>query len=190
MSSKTLFRVIILLAVSLVLMAVGRFSSFSQYFTLTYLSEAIVTTGGFGVVVFIMAYIIGTLMNIPGVLFLFILFMVYEPIEGLLIGYIGTLLAMVVHFYFTRALAGEALSEIKQPFIKKQMKKLTATPVRTTVILRLIFFVSPPVNYALALSSVKFKHFLIGSMLALPVNLALNYSLYVFAKDWLVQRFL
>ncbi len=190
MSSKTLLRLVILLAVSLALMAIGKYSSFSQYFTLGFLTEAIVKSGGFGVLVFILAYIIGTLMNIPGVLFLLILFMVYDPIDGILIGYVGTLAAMIVHFYFTRALAGEALAEIKQPFIRKQMQKLTAKPIRTTMILRLVLFVSPPVNYALALSSIKFRHFLVGSMVAMPVNLVLNYGLYVFAKDWLIQRFL
>ena len=190
MSSKTLLRLIILLAVSLVLMAIGKYSSFSQYFTLAYLTEAIVKSGNFGILVFILAYVIGTLMNIPGVLFLLILFMVYDPFEAVVIGYIGTLASMVVHFYFTRALAGEALAEIKQPFIRSQMQKLTAKPIRTTVLLRLVLFVSPPVNYALALSSVKFKDFLIGSMIAMPVNIILNYALYIFAKDWLINRFL
>ena len=190
MSSKTLQRLIILLAISLVLMAIGRYSSFSEYFTLGFLTELIVQAGGFGILVFVLAYVVGTLMNIPGVLFLLILFMVYEPTESILIGYVGTLVAMIVHFYFTRALAGEALSEIKQPFIKKQMQKLTARPIRTTVVLRLVLFVSPPVNYALALSSIKFRHFLLGSMIAMPVNLTFNYALYIFARDWLVNRFL
>jgi uncharacterized membrane protein YdjX (TVP38/TMEM64 family) len=190
MSSKTLLRVIILLAVSLLLMAIGRYSSFSHYFTIGFLSESIVSAGGFGVLVFIIAYVVGTLMNIPGVLFLLIVFMVYEPLDGFIISYVSTMLSMVVHFFFTRALAGEALAEIKQPFVQKQMQKLTATPIKTTVVLRLVLFISPPVNYALAMSSIKFKHFLIGSMIPLPVNILLNYGLYVFAKDWLIQRFL
>jgi uncharacterized membrane protein YdjX (TVP38/TMEM64 family) len=188
-SSKALQRLVILLAVSLALMAIGRFSSFSEYFSLGFLTKLIVKSGGFGVLIFIMVYIIGTLMNIPGVLFLVIVFMVYDPIEGLLVGYVGTLVAMTVHFYFTRALGGEVLSEIKQPFIRKQMMRLTSKPIRTTVILRLVLFVSPPVNYALALSSIRFKHFLVGSMIAMPFNLVLNYALYYFAKEWLINRF-
>ena len=190
MSSKTLFRVIVLLGVSLILMIIGRHSAFSQYFELTYLTELIVTTGGFGITIFILAYIIGTLMNIPGVLFLLILFMVYEPLHAVLIGFVGTILSMTVHFLFTRCLAGEALSEIKQPFIRKQIGKLTSQPIKTTVILRLILFISPPVNYALALSSIRFRDFLIGSIIAMPVNIMLNYALYVFAKDWLLKRFM
>jgi len=189
-SSKTLLRVVILLAVSLALMAIGKYSSFSQYFTVGFLSESIVKSGGFGVLIFMIAYIVGTLMNIPGVLFLLIVFMVYDPVDGFIISYVSTLVSMVVHFFFTRALAGEALAEIKQPFIRKQMQKLTATPVRTTIVLRLVLFISPPVNYALAMSSIKFRHFLIGSMIPMPINILLNYALYFFAKDWLIQRFL
>ncbi|MGB0369283.1 MAG: VTT domain-containing protein [Flavobacteriales bacterium] len=178
------------MAVSLLLMVLGRYSSLSEYFSLSYLTELIVRSGGFGVVVFIVAYIIGNLMNIPGVLFLLILFLVYEPFEAILIGYAGTIAAMVVHFFFTRALGGKALAEIKQPFIKKQMLRLITKPIITTVVLRLVFFVSAPVNYALALSSIKFRHFLLGSMLALPFNLSLNYAIFIFAKDWLIGRFL
>ncbi|MCF8277571.1 MAG: VTT domain-containing protein [Flavobacteriales bacterium] len=154
-----------------------------------YLTETISSSGGFGVLLFILAYAIGTLMNIPGVIFLFIAFMVYSGITGVVIGYSGTLIAMVVHFFFVRTMGGEALSEIKQPFIRKQMQKLTDNPIKTTVILRLVLFVSPPVNYALALSSIRFRDFLIGSMIALPGNIVFNYLLMVYAKDFILAQF-
>ena len=182
MSNKTIFRVVILLAVSLLLMIVGRYSPLSTYFTIEYLEGAIQEAGAFGVLFFVLVYTIGTLMNIPGFLFLFVGFLVYKGIDGVLVGYLASVVAVTVHFFFVRLMAGEALSEIKQPFVRKQMKRLSKSPINTTVVLRLIFYVSPPVNYALALSNIKWHHSLIGTMLAFPFNVLFNYTWMMFAR--------
>lgn len=189
MTNQTTFRVVLLLALSLVLMYLGRHSSLSHYFTLGYLESAIREAGNYGVAVFILMYTIGTLMNIPGFLFLFVGFMVYKGFNALLIGYAASVIAVTVHFFFVRLMAGEALAEVKQPFVRKQMQRLTDSPINTTVILRLIFYVSTPVNYALALSNIKWYHALIGTMLALPFNVVLNYVWMTLAKEWILDFF-
>lgn len=187
MSKKSLVRLIVLLSVSLVLMYIGRHSGFSKYFGLEYLTQTIENTGGFGIVLFAVVYVIGTLMNVPGMIFLFVLFLVYDGIGGFCIGYVTTLLSMLAHFYFTRGVAGEVFKEIKHPLIRKYADRLAEKPLSTTIILRLLLFISPPVNYALAFSSIRPKHFVLGSMIAMPVNLTLNYLLTVYAKDWMMS---
>lgn len=168
-------------------MYVGRHSGFSEYFSLSYLQQTIQNTGLFGIVLFGLVYVIATLMNIPGMIFLFVLFLVYDGFLGFGIGYISTLASMLAHFYFTRAVAGNVLTEIKHPLIKKYSDKLVEKPLKTTIILRLLLFISPPVNYALALSSIRSKHFVLGSMIAMPVNLTLNYLLTIYAKDFMMN---
>lgn len=178
-----------MLMLSLLLMYLGRHSPLQRFFTISFLTQSIVDAGSFGVILFILAYTVGTLMNIPGVIFLFIGFMVYSGFEGMAIGYVASVVAVTVHFFFVRSLAGQALSEIKQPFIRKQMLRLTEHPIKTTIILRLILYVSPPVNYALALSSIKWKHSLIGTMIAFPFNILLNYGILMVGKHWMVTWF-
>ena len=168
-------------------MYVGRHSEFSRYFGLDYLMQTIEHTGAFGIILFAMVYVIGTLMNIPGMIFLFVLFLVYDGIGGFCIGYGTTLLSMLAHFYFTRGVAGEVFKEIKHPLVKKYSDRLAEKPLSTTIILRLLLFISPPVNYALAFSSIKSKEFILGSMIAMPVNLTLNYLLTIYAKDWMLN---
>ncbi len=170
-------------------MYISRHSGVSKYFGLEYLTQTIQNTGSFGLVIFTVVYIIGTLMNVPGMIFLFILFLVYDDVTGLAVGYISTLLSMIAHFKFTRMIAGEPLGEIKQPFIKKQLDNLLEKPLRTVIVLRLILFISPPVNYALALSPVRNKHFLLGSMIAMPFNLMANFLITIYAKDWMMKYF-
>lgn len=189
MSRKSLSRVIALLIISLMLMYLGRHSGFSQFFQIDYLTHTMKNTGFFGLTLFVVIYVIGTLMNVPGMIFLFILFLVYDDITGIAVGYSSTLLAMIAHFKFTRSVAGEPLGEIKHPFIRKQLQNLLKQPIKTTVGLRLVLFISPPVNYALALSPIRFKHFVVGSMIAMPFNLTANYLLTIYAKDWMMQLF-
>lgn len=168
-------------------MYVGRNTGLSRFYSLDFLTQTIRNTGSFGIIFFTVIYIIGTLMNIPGMIFLFILFLIYDNFYGFSIGYISTLLAMVAHFQFTRSIAGVPFKEIKQPMIRKQLDNLVLHPIRTTVILRLLLFISPPVNYALALSPIRFRYFLLGSMIAMPVNLMLNFALTIYAKDWVIE---
>ena len=170
-------------------MILGRCTGLNQYFGLEYLTLTIKNTGIFGIVMFGVVYVIGTLMNIPGVIFLFVLFLVYDGIGGFFLGYVSTLVSMLAHFYFTRGLAGEVLAEIKHPLVKKYADKLTEKPLKTTIILRLLLFISPPVNYALAFSSIRSKDFILGSMIAMPFNLTINYLLAIYAKDWMMGWF-
>lgn len=170
-------------------MYLGRHSQFSRYFGLEYLEMTIRNTGAFGIILFTIVYVIGTLMNIPGMIFLFVLFLVYDGLDGFFIGYATTLLSMLAHFFFTRSVTGKVLSEVEHPIIKKYVGKIAEKPLKTTIILRLLLFISPPVNYALAFSPIKVRYFVIGSMIAMPVNLLLNYGLTIYAKDWMMSCF-
>jgi len=150
-------------------MIIGRHSPLSVYFTLDGLHNAILDAGGFGVALFIILYTVGVLMNLPGVLFLFIGFMIYGDINGLVVVYLASMVAITVHFYFVRFMAGEAFSEIKQPFILSQMKKEQYT--------RQIH------KYT---NSVKAKDFLIGSAISFPASILIYYGLVLFTKEqWL-----
>jgi uncharacterized membrane protein YdjX (TVP38/TMEM64 family) len=40
-------------------------------------------------------------------------------------------------------------------------------------LLRLVFWLAPPVNYALALSNIRFRHYFAGSLLGLVLPIAL-----------------
>lgn len=187
MSRKTTLRLLLLVSVTLMLMYLGRHPNFSQYFSLSFLEQTIQNTGLFGIVLFGVVYVVGTLMNIPGMIFLFVLFLVYDGLLGLGIGYVSTLASMIAHLYFTRAIAGNMISEVKHPTIKKYANRLLEKPLQTVIILRLLLFISPPVNYALALSPVRVKHVVLGSMIAMPVNLILNYLLTIYAKDFMMN---
>ncbi len=190
MSRKTVYRLIILAIISVGLMLIGRHPAVSPYFTFETLQRSILDAGAFGVVLFVAVYAAGILMNIPGVIFLFTGFAIYGGFSGIAIGYLATTVSVMLHFAFVRTMAGKAFSEIRQPFIRRMMANMDDHPIRTTVLLRLVLFVSPPVNYALALSNVRWKHFVIGSLAAFPANIMFNYFLMTVARDQWVKWFM
>ncbi len=49
------------------------------------------------------------------------------------------------------------------------MSQLDAHPIRNIVLLRMLFQTVPPLNYALAMSGIRFRDYLVGTLLGLPL---------------------
>ena len=190
MSNRTLSRLILLGAVSLGLMALAKYSSLSAHFSLDGLQKLILEAGAYGIALFVLLFAVGIIMNVPGLLYLIIGFTLYGPFKGFAIVYLGSLVAVIAHFLFARSMAGEALGEVKHPFIRKQMDRLRDNPIRTSVVLRLIFYVSPPVNYAFALAPIRTKDFIIGSIISLPFCTLLYHGIVLLAKEQIKYWFM
>ena len=171
-------------------MVLGKYSSLSAHFSIDGLQKLILEAGVYGVALFILLFAVGIIMNVPGLLYLIIGFMMYGPYKGFLVVYVGSLVAVIAHFFFARSMAGEALGEVKQPIIRKQMERLRERPIVTSVILRLIFYVSPPVNYAFALAPIRPKDFIIGSVVSLPFCTLLYHGIVVLAKEQIKYWFM
>lgn len=188
MKKKTLIRLVVLFAVMTILAFLATYTPLNQYLTYEYLSEAIRGAGALGFIIFVAAFIFGTLMNLPGFLFIILAYLVYGYGLGFAAAYTGAVLAVIVHFLFVRTLGGEALTEIKQPLVKKIMANFDTKPLRTVIILRVLFFISPPINYVLALSNVKLHHFIIGTMIGGILPLLTQAAFLYFAKDLVMQK--
>lgn len=53
------------------------------------------------------------------------------------------------------------------------LRRLDGNPIASIVLLRILFQTAPPVNYALAMSGVGFRSYVIGTLLGLPLPIAL-----------------
>ena len=62
-----------------------------------------------------------------------------------------------------------ALATVEHPRIRKVLARLDAHPVATVAVLRLFLFLTPALNYVLAMTNVKYRHYLAGSALGLAV---------------------
>jgi uncharacterized membrane protein YdjX (TVP38/TMEM64 family) len=133
---------------------------------------AVVEAGALGVLLFLAVFVAGVLVHVPGVVFVAAGILAYGKAVGFVVSFTGAVAAVIVSFLIVRAVGGRALSEIDRPFLKKMLARLDGRPVTTVIILRLFFPMAPPLNYGLALSSIAFRDYVVGSVVGLVVPLA------------------
>ncbi len=137
-----------------------------------------VGAGPWGVLLFVVAFAIGELAHVPGLVFVAAAALAYGRLWGGVVGYLGALTSVIVSFWVVRAVGGQMLAQISHPRVRRILDRLESQPIRVIVILRLVLWMAPPLNYALAMSGVRFRQYAIGSAigLALPVFLATAFA--------------
>lgn len=168
---KRWIRLGILALVLVAIAAVASAAGVQEYLTPDRLRALLLGAGLCGVLSFLAAFAAGNLIQIPGWLFVSAGVVAWGGLAGGALALLGALLAVTVTFIVVRVIGGKAPEGKRRPLFEKLLGGLERRPVRTIVILRALFWMAPPLNYALALSRVRFRDYLVGSAmgLALPV---------------------
>ncbi len=128
--------------------------------------------GALGVISYLFAFAFGQLAQLPGLAFVLAARVAYGPVLGFLVGYTGALLSVSVSFFLVRAVGGRALSGMRWKWARRALARLEDRPLLTIIALRTLFALSPPLNYALAMSSTRFRHYFAGSAIGLVAPIA------------------
>lgn len=163
------FKIILFFALVAAFFLVKELTPVGRQLTVENLRLLIEPLGAWGAVIFVAAFVIGTILQIPGILFYSASFLIFGSLLGGVIAYVGSLLAVIGSFYFARHMGGTMLDRISHPRIRKWLRKLEQKPVLIIGILRTFMWVSPPLNYALAFSTIPSRKYIIGSTLGLAV---------------------
>ena len=86
-------------------------------------------------------------------------------------------------FLTIRFAGGDALRQLNNRTVARILRQLDARPIRSIVLARMLFQTLPALNYALATSGVKFRDYLIGTLLGLPLPIFL-YCLFLIICRW------
>jgi uncharacterized membrane protein YdjX (TVP38/TMEM64 family) len=129
--------------------------------------------GPWGVLLYVAIFAAGELVHVPGMVFVAAGVLAWGRVAGFFVTLLASIVSVSVSFFVVRAVGGKALARIDKPFMRKLLDRLHARPILTIVILRAVFWLAPPLNYALALSSVRFRDYLVGSALGLVVPILL-----------------
>ena len=178
-------RLVGLAAVLVALLLVGHFSGATEYMTRENIAHFMQSLGVWGFLLFLVAFALGELVHVPGFVFIFAALIAYGRIWGAVAGYAGALLAVTLAFFLVRLVGGSALSEIKQPLIKKALGPLEKHPIRTVALLRAVLWFAPALNYALGLSPVRYRDYIVGSAIGFIVPMVLFSVLF----DWAMRFF-
>jgi uncharacterized membrane protein YdjX (TVP38/TMEM64 family) len=176
-------RLILAVAFIVILAAAGRLTGVRQYFTPENVRGLVLNVGIWGYVLFIVVFSVGEVLHVFGLIFVAAGVYAFGRTTGLIMGIIGGIVAVSVSFLVMRGIGGSAFTRVDRPWVQGMLKKLDQMPVRIVIVLRLIFIMNPSLNYLLALTSIRFRDYLIGSAIGLVAPI----SIFVFCFDWLVN---
>jgi uncharacterized membrane protein YdjX (TVP38/TMEM64 family) len=165
-----------LLAVALflgALLAAFELSGLREHFNLGFLQQQIAENRVSGLLIFILLFSLGNLIQIPGWIFLAAAVLTLGRSWGGLATYVAASISCVLTFLMIRLVGGDALRQLKSKTAIRLLGQLDARPIRNVILLRVLFQTVPALNYALALSGIKFRQYLAGTLLGLPLPIAL-----------------
>lgn len=165
-----------LLAVALflgMLLAVFEFSGLRDHFNLVFLQQQIAQNRFSGLLLFVLLFSLGNLIQIPGWVFLAAAVLTLGRFWGGLATYVAACVSCSLTFLTLRLIGGDALRQLTNRTAVKILSQLDARPIRSVVLLRVLFQTVPALNYALALSGIKFRQYFIGTLLGLPLPIVL-----------------
>ena len=122
-----------------------------------------------GVLLFCLIFSLGNLLYIPGWIFLAGAVLGLGKEWGGMVTYVAATVSCTVSFFLVFSIGGNALRSIEHKYARKLFSQLDDRPIFSISMLRLIFQTVPALNYALALSQVRFRHYLTGTIIGLPI---------------------
>lgn len=189
MQRNVVLHLLLLLVLSFILMAIAKWL-FGDTLTYHNLEGMLNDNGMWSVAIFLGVCMISAVVHIPAFVLLSICFLVYSGWAGVLIGITAVIVIFTTHFLIARLVGGNVLEHIKHPYLIKKLSSLDHQPLKSIVLLRLVFFMAPLLNFALGLSSIRYSDFIIGSIIGISVHFIAIFLLVNFSREmvmnWLI----
>lgn len=158
-----------------------KYTAIGAWLSLESMQYMVEQTGFWGVLIFIALFVTSAVMNIPGTAFLLLAIMLFGYWQGAVFAYVGALIGAWATFVLGRTMGGKALTEIKNPTVKKLLAEVEVRPIRTLIVLRILVQFSPFVGYTLALTNIKQRQYMIGNVIGILIpTIGLSIGMYFF----------
>jgi uncharacterized membrane protein YdjX (TVP38/TMEM64 family) len=133
------------------------------------LRTMVLDAGPWGVLLFLALYCVGIFVYVPGLVFVAGAVLIYGIWVGLIMAYLGGLLAISTSFIIARKIGGVPLVKVKSARLRSLLAKLHQRPVLVMAALRVFMQASPALNTVLALSGVSYRDYLLGAVFGMWV---------------------
>ena len=168
---KMMLRLGGLLALMLILIALAQYPPLYAYFSVEALQGLVKDAGKWGIVLYFVVFLVGTLMSVPGAVFVIFAILTYGYFWGTFISYQCAVGTAWINFELARLIGGQGLASIKNERVQRALSQVERRPVATICWLRVFLLLSPVVNYALALTPIKRRQFVWGNAVAMLLPL-------------------
>jgi uncharacterized membrane protein YdjX (TVP38/TMEM64 family) len=182
---QRVFGVVIFLGL---LFAVFELSGLRANFNLAFLQQQLDHHLLGGMMIFIVLFALGNLIQIPGWIFLAAAVLTLGRGYGGLLTYVAAILSCMLTFLMIRFIGGEVLRNVDNQWVARILSHLDEHPIRSVVLSRTLFQTAPPLNYALAISGIKFREYLLGTMLGLPLPIFIYCLFFDYLAQWMKLR--
>jgi uncharacterized membrane protein YdjX (TVP38/TMEM64 family) len=169
-------RLILVVVLAAALLIVGRKTGLVESLSTDRVRELAERSGPTGVALFAALFCVGLLFHVPTLAFVAAAVLAWGRLRGGLYSYGAALIAATLSFAIVRAVGGRPLGRLTNRHARAILRRLDTQPVLTVAVLRGLFLVAPTVNYALALSSISFGSYLLGSAIGLVVSMTVTAS--------------
>ena len=156
-----------------ILFAIFEVSGLRANFNLPFIRDTILHHWLGGLALFVALFSLGNLIQIPGWIFLAAAVLTLGRMWGGVATYVAAVTSCALTFVTIRAVGGDALRLIKNRTAVRLLGRLDAHPVSSVALLRTLFQTAPALNYALAMSGIGFRSYLAGTLIGLPLPIAL-----------------
>lgn len=166
------------------LYASGTYASLDPEAMRTWLQQA----GALGGVLFISAYCVLQPLGVRSLFFLLTAPLIWDPATAFALSWAGTVAASIVAFWFARFVAREWVQRRLPPGIRRLDERLALRGLRTVLLLRLLFFTAPTLQFALGVSRVRLGAFVTGTFFGVIPFTALMTLLGAQINAWLAAH--
>jgi uncharacterized membrane protein YdjX (TVP38/TMEM64 family) len=156
--TKRLFLLLVLIGVGVGIYATG----IHEQVTVEAVRELVDDAGLLGPVVFVLLFSLEGL-GVPGMIFMLTAIIVWPPWLAFLMNWLGAIAAGTVGFGYARYMGRDWVAAHLPERIRRFETAINQRSIRTVIVIRLLFFLAPPAHWALGLSPVSFRDFMIGS---------------------------
>ena len=165
-------RLLVVVAFILALWALAHFTQMQAHFTPQFVHDRFEAHPIIGVLIFVASFSVGNLIQVPGWVFLVAAVLTLGEFWGGMLTYLAASVSCAVTFLLIRLIGGSALRTFEGRFAQQLFNRLDSHPVQSVALLRMLFQTAPALNYALALSGVRLRSYIIGTLLGLPIPIA------------------
>ena len=174
-----------LLALGICLVGGVWYFNLAQHVTLDNAKELEANLGLWGPCVFVAVFVVGELLQIPSVLWIFIASLIWPWWFALPLSLFAACIAAIVAFLVARYFLGHGFHKKLPSDLKRLNERLISAPIRTVILIRLVTFLSPILHWVLAASSVRIGPFTMGTAIGLiPGTIAIVLFGEVFVLWW------
>ncbi len=166
-------RPIALLLLVLALVLLEHATGLRSHLNLQYLQDLLHGNPLSSLALFVALFAVGNMLHLPGSLFLAAAVYALGRLDGGVLTYIAACISCVCTFVLIRLLGGDMTVHLNRPLALRLLGQLQAHPVRNVLLLRTLFQTLPTLNYALAVSGVRPRDYVLGTLLGLPLPIAL-----------------